>query len=145
MRHYRKTLKTYAKLRAKDERTMGCSYCSDYANGTFKLIAEGGTMLTVYNRVPYDMFEGQRVTDNIMVIPKRHVETLADFSDEEKLEHMTIVGNYERQGYDVYARGVGSITRSMTHQHTHLIKMENIKKQPNFLLFIRKPYILIDK
>lgn len=145
MRHYRKTLNEYAKRNANDKHLAGCSYCSDYKNGTYKLVAEGKTMVTVHNRVMYDMFEGQRVTENLMVIPIRHVESMADFTDEEKLEHMTILGSYEKQAYDVYARGVGNVTRSMLHQHTHLIKMENINKFPKILFFIRKPYFLFDR
>jgi hypothetical protein len=145
MRHYRKTIKTYSKLNANDKQLAGCSYCNDYKNKTFKMVREGRTMLIVHNRVSYDMFEGQRVTENLMVIPKRHVETLADFTDEEKLEHMAILGQYEKQCYDVYARGVGNVTRSMLHQHTHLIKMENVSKFPKVLLFISKPYFLFYK
>lgn len=145
MRHYRKTLKEYARRNANDKQLPGCSYCNDHKNKTYRLVAEGKTMVLVHNRVMYDMFEGQRVTENLMVIPIRHVKSLADFTDEEKLEYMTILGKYEKQNYDIYARGVGSVTRSMVHQHTHLIKMENINKLPRVLFFIRKPYFLFDR
>jgi hypothetical protein len=145
MRHYRKTLRTYAKLNANDKQLKGCSYCNDHKNKTYKLVREGKTMVITHNRVMYDMFEGQRVTENLMIIPIRHVESLDDFNDEEKLEYMTILGEYEKQNYDVYARGKGSVTRSMLHQHTHLIKMENRQKLPKILFFIRKPYFLFDR
>lgn len=145
MRHYRKTLKQYASKNAGDKKIPGCSYCNDYKNKTYKLVSEGKTMVLVHNRVMYDMFEGQRVTENLMVIPVRHVESLDEFTDEEKLEYMAILGKYEKQNYDVYARGKGSVTRSMLHQHTHLIKMENKNKLPKILFFIRKPYFLFDR
>src|SRR3982751_1710470 len=103
MRHYRKTLKEYAQRNADDKQHAGCSYCNDHIHKTYKLVKEGKTMVLVHNRVKYDMFEGQRVTENLMVIPIRHVESLADFTDEEKLEYMAILGEYEAQNYDVYA------------------------------------------
>jgi diadenosine tetraphosphate (Ap4A) HIT family hydrolase len=78
-----------------------------------------------------------------MVIPKRHAETLAEFTDQEKIDQMTIAGEYEAKGFNVYARGVGSVSRTVKHQHTHLIKLVN--KRSNFVLFARKPYFLIDK
>lgn len=144
MRHYRKTVKLYEKLKSKDEQLQGCSFCNDYKNGTFKLVSEGKTMLTVHIRLAYDLFEGQRVTDHLMIIPKRHVEAIAEFTDTEKLEQMTIMGEYEKLGYEIYARGVGAVSRSIAHQHTHLIKPENITKLPRFLLFINKPFFVID-
>jgi diadenosine tetraphosphate (Ap4A) HIT family hydrolase len=143
MRHYRKTLKTYAKLTAKDQQSSGCTFCNDYAGNNAKIVGENKTMFVIYNRVSYDMFEGQRVADHLMVIPKRHVESLDEFTDAEKLDQMAVMSEYEKQGYDIYARGVGNIARSVKHQHTHLIKTVN--KRAKFVLFANKPYILIDK
>jgi diadenosine tetraphosphate (Ap4A) HIT family hydrolase len=91
------------------------------------------------------MFEGQRVEDHLMVIPKRHAETVGEFTDREILDQMKIAGKYEMNGYDIYARGVGNISRTVKHQHTHLIKGDNKSKWPRFLLFIDKPYTLISK
>jgi diadenosine tetraphosphate (Ap4A) HIT family hydrolase len=88
------------------------------------------------------MFEGRRVVDHLMVIPKRHVETVAEFSDQEKIDQMTVIGEYEAKGYNVYARGVGSVTRSVRHQHTHLIKL--IDKRSKAVIYLKKPYVLID-
>jgi diadenosine tetraphosphate (Ap4A) HIT family hydrolase len=99
-------------------------------------------MYIIPNRVAYDMFEGRRVIDHLMVIPKRHVDTLQGFTDQEKVDHMTILGEYEAKGYNIYARGVGSVSRSVAHQHTHLIKM--VQKKSKFILFVEAPHILID-
>lgn len=145
MRHYRKTLKNYASKNANDKKLAGCSYCNDHKNGTYDLVKKGKTMVLFRNRVSYDMFEGQRVTEHLLVVPIRHVESIAEFTKEEKLEQMDIIGEYEKQTYDVYARGIGSVTRSMLHQHTHLIKMENKHKFPKFIFFIRKPYFLFER
>lgn len=143
MRHYRKTYKTYSSATTKDKkRTDICTLCNDYENSKGRIVAENGTMFLMANRVKYDMFEGQRVADHLMIMPKRHVETLADFTEAEKIDQMTILGDYEKQGYDVYARGVGNIMRSVKHQHTHLIKTVN--KHAKFLLYMEKPYVVID-
>lgn len=89
------------------------------------------------------MFEGRRVIDHIMVIPKHHRESLADFTDQEKTDQMAIMGDYESRGYNIYARGKGSISRSVDHQHTHLIKLSD--KKPSFVFFAERPHILFDK
>lgn len=143
MRHYRKTRRQYAKFNQGDKKLNGCTFCNEYEIKT-NIIFENETMLVIPNRVKYDMFEGQRVTDHFMVIPKRHVETLGDFTEQEIIDQMRIAGRYEKQGYDVYARGVGNPTRTVKHQHTHLIKCENKHKLPRLLFFIRKPYFLFD-
>jgi diadenosine tetraphosphate (Ap4A) HIT family hydrolase len=145
MRHYRKTVKEYAKFIAKDKQRTICTFCNELIGDRPNVITENDTMFIIPNRVSYDIFEGQRVTDHLMVIPKRHLETLSDFKDVEKLDQMNFLAEYEKKGYDVYARGVGNIARSVSHQHTHLIKTNNKKKWPRFLLFINRPYILISK
>lgn len=141
MHHYRKTLKTYATHNAKDKASTGCTFCNEI--GQSRIVHENDTMFIIPNRVSYDMFEGRRVLEHFMVIPKRHAETLAEFTDQEKIDQMTIAGEYEAKGFNVYARGVGSVSRTVKHQHTHLIKLVN--KRSNFVLFARKPYLLIDK
>jgi diadenosine tetraphosphate (Ap4A) HIT family hydrolase len=77
-----------------------------------------------------------------MVIPKQHHESLQAFNEAEKLDVMAVIGDYESRGYNVYARGVGSISRSVKHQHTHLIKMAD--KPSNLIIYARKPYLLVD-
>lgn len=99
-------------------------------------------MYVVPNRTKYDVFEGRRVLDHLMIIPVRHSETLADLTDKEKVDMMTIIGEYETKGYNVYARGVGSVSRSVTHQHTHLIKLE--EKPMKYFVHLKKPYILFN-
>jgi diadenosine tetraphosphate (Ap4A) HIT family hydrolase len=88
------------------------------------------------------MFEGRKVTDHVMVIPKRHHEDIQSFNDQEKIDAMAIIGDYEARGYNLYARGVGSPTRSVKHQHTHLIKL--VEKPSSVIIFARKPYFLLD-
>jgi hypothetical protein len=48
--------------------------------------------------VPYDVFEGRGVEDHLLLIPKRHLESLADFSDQEMLDMMHTVADHEKRG-----------------------------------------------
>lgn len=75
-----------------------------------------------------------------MVIPKRHVNSLGDLSAEERADIMATLGKYERQNYNIYARAPGNASRSVPHQHTHLIKISNRFNKGVF--FWQRPYIL---
>ena len=89
MYHYRKTRHKYAKLNSGDKKSTACTFCNEVAIGT-NITAENETMFLIPNRVSYDVFEGRGVTEHYMVIPKRHVETVVDFTDQEKIDQMTI-------------------------------------------------------
>ena len=140
MHHTRKTVKAYNQFNKYDKQNnIACSYC--HTLPTRNIIAETGTMVIVENRVPYDFFETRRTTkEHYLVIPKRHVESLEEFVDQEKLDLVTLLATYEAKGFNVYARGVGNMSRSQPHQHTHLIKLVN--KRPKLHLFVAKPYFL---
>lgn len=47
-----------------------------------------------------------------------------EFTDEEAKEILHIMTEYEKRGFSVYARAPKDTTRSVTHQHTHLILLE---------------------
>lgn len=95
--------------------------------------------MVVPNRIFYDVWELKDVTDHLMIIPKRHLSSFAEFTDVEKAEAMTLMGEYETNGYNVYARAVKSGQRTIEHQHTHLIKTHH--KLGRGLLNLQKPYI----
>ena len=140
MYHYRKTRITYRKHNANDVKLQECNFCRDQGDS---IIKENDTMYVIPNRVSYDVFESMRVLDHLMVIPKKHHETIATFSDEEKIDAMRLMGKYEAQGYSVYGRGMGSVSRSVKHQHTHLLKLDN--KPSSLVIYARKPYFMIAK
>jgi diadenosine tetraphosphate (Ap4A) HIT family hydrolase len=117
-----------------------CTFCREDTQTS--VLRQADTMFVIPNRVSYDMFEGRKVIDHVMVIPKRHLESIELFNDTEKIEAMSIIGEYEARGYNVYARGVGSVSRSVKHQHTHLIKLTD--KPSRLIIYARKPYILLD-
>jgi len=142
MLHYPKTRRKYIKFNKKDATKNQCAFCGD-ENLEARLVEKTETMLVIPNRVAYDIFENRRVLDHLMILPSRHVELVSDFTDQEKKELIDLIGEYEALGYSIYARGFGSISRSVKHQHTHLIKLDNTL--PKLSVYIRKPYILFHK
>jgi diadenosine tetraphosphate (Ap4A) HIT family hydrolase len=140
MYHYRKTRQKYARHNSGDKKLDVCTFCNEVKLKK-NIIEEGKTMFIINNRVFYDIFEGRKVLDHRMIIPKRHVESFEDFTGEEALEMLQTSARYEKDGYNVYARGVGSIGRTVKHQHTHLIKTDN--KPAKAFVYIRKPHYMI--
>lgn len=134
MNHYRKTIKKYRER----QKTEGCPFCSEATLAG--AIKETPHAYIIPNLTQYDLWELHDVTDHMLVIPKRHVKSLLELTEKERLEIMDIVANYEAQNYNVYARGVDFVKKSVGHQHTHLIKASN--KKPRISLFLQKPYLL---
>lgn len=135
MFHYRKTRKIY-KNYPKPEI---CNFCDpDTRKNT---IYETEYSYIVPNRVFYDVWEMKSVTDHLLLMPKRHVHTYDELTDTEKLDLMNIMGKYESEHYDVYARASHNKQRSVDHQHTHLIKTD--PKHARASLAVKKPYLLI--
>ena len=104
-------------------------------------IAETAHAFIVPNRVFYDLWELRTVTNHLLVIPKRHVRSLSELTKAERLDIMNVLADYEGNDYNVYARAVNSLQRSVAHQHTHLIKTGT--RQGRFSIFLKKPYFLL--
>lgn len=142
MKHYRSTFKQYRKHAKSDVgREIVCAFCDP--SHIEEIITETDTMRVVRNRVKYDMFDGDRVVDHLMVVPKEHRVSVADFTDQELIDAFRLAGEYEQQGYGIYARGKGAATRSIAHQHTHLMKLAN--KPAKLIVYASRPYILFDR
>lgn len=141
MHHFRKTWQTYQTHQKADRLRDDCTLCIERNLDT--VMHMGETMYIVKNRVQYDMFEGRRVEDHLLVMPKLHKESLLEFTASEQQEMMDIISDYESKGYGFYGRGVGSLTRSVKHQHTHLIKLA--AKRPKFIIVVNKPYVVLTK
>ena len=135
----RKEVKLYDKYQATVDKA-SCSFCHLKESGE-QMVLETESFLVVRNLFPYSIWDGQRVVDHLMVVPKRHTDTLSDLSPSQAAEFLKIIGDYEREGYNVYARAPGSHMKSIVHQHTHLIKTAGLPKK--FLFLLRKPYIRV--
>lgn len=137
MNHYRKTIHKYKSR----QNTSGCPFCSPITMK--KAVYEDKFVYVVPNLTQYDLWELHDVENHLLVIPKRHVETLAELNDKESIAVLEQAAKYELLGYSIYARGVGFVKRSVKHQHTHLIKVTN--KKPRLALFVQSPYFLFKK
>jgi diadenosine tetraphosphate (Ap4A) HIT family hydrolase len=135
MYHYRKTRKVYKSFPKPET----CQFCD--ISQMEHIIEETLHARIIKNRVYYDVWESRDVSDHLMIIPKRHVRTLNDLTDEERVDIMKLIGKYEADHYNVYARSMESVTRSVPHQHTHLIKAE--PKLARVTIAVRRPYWLI--
>lgn len=134
--HYRKTRRKYVTLRNGD---VTCPFCD--RKTLQKPIFETDSFFVIQNRTPYDLWELHDVIGHLLVVPKKHVESISELSDAEIVAIMRKIAEYETEGYNVYMRGAHFMRRSVGHQHTHLIKAAD--KEPRFSLFLKKPYFLI--
>ena len=95
------------------------------------------------NRFPYEVWDGCKVIDHLMIIPTRHVASIVELTSEEKIEYVNLLGEYEEKGYAVYSRALGGATRSIVHLHTHLIKLDS--RPIRSLVYLEKPHVLYYK
>ena len=116
-----------------------CVFC-DINKDHEQYVSEGRYFKIITNKFPYSFWDGQNVEDHLMIVPIKHTVSFAEMSNEEKIEYLSFVEDYEKLGYDIYARAPQSIVKSVLHQHTHLIKPSG--KGKNIAILIRKPYLL---
>lgn len=92
----------------------------------------------VCNLFPYHIWDGSRTGEHLMIVPKRHVDSIAHFTNDEQLAYMQLLARYESAGYSIYLRAAASGRKTVAHQHTHLIQVgQAIKTQ----VFIERPHI----
>lgn len=117
-----------------------CAFCV-IGKSDDQLVRWGKHFKVIKNIFPYSIWDGQGVADHLMLVPKQHTDTLADLPPEAAAEYVRLVGEYEQQGYNVYARAPSSTIKSVLHQHTHFIKP--LPGQKRFVFMLKKPYIRI--
>lgn len=100
-----------------------CDFCNLVQVPTEQVIDEHAHFLRIKNRFPYAVWDSKSVTDHQMIIPKRHLVELNEFTPDEAQEFLNLITEYEHLGFSLYARSTEDRTRSVVHQHTHLIKL----------------------
>lgn len=133
--HYRRVRKAYRKIPKLDL----CPFCDPH-NQAQRIVEESEHAYVIENMVHYSQWEMRSVVDHLMIIPKRHVTNLQELTKAERSDIIDLMAKYETKGYDIFARSPISKSRSVPHQHTHLLKTDG--KPGRALLFLRKPYIL---
>ena len=96
-----------------------CIFCNA---PEFQVVEDLEYFQVLKNTFPYYVWDFREVVDHLLLVPKRHVVTMLDLSDEEKKEYIEVMSQYEGAGYNLYTRTRGSKARSVNHIHTHLIK-----------------------
>jgi diadenosine tetraphosphate (Ap4A) HIT family hydrolase len=132
----------YAKHRKEIHTKTECIFC-DYKSSDTGFISETKSFKILENLFPYSQWDGQGVLDHVMIIPKKHTDTLSDLSAPEAVEFVDLIGSYESKGYSIYSRAPSSTRKTVVHQHTHLIKLDNNTKK--LIFYSKKPHIRILK
>ncbi len=104
-----------------ESRADECSLCSKIEPGD--VVEKTKHLIVVKNMFPYYIYENQPVREHLMIVPKRHIFSLKDFTDDEAQEYLQILLKYEPQNYTIYSRAADNSSRSQPHLHTHLIKV----------------------
>lgn len=137
----RKKHKEFVKFfRASKQR--GCDFCNLPSPGN-EIVESTTHFWVIKNFFPYDVWDSSGVKDHLLVIPKRHIDSIGHFNPKEQAAYGKIIGKYDLQGYSAYARAAGNVIKSVPHQHTHLMALDNKPKQ--FLLYLKSPRFMISK
>jgi diadenosine tetraphosphate (Ap4A) HIT family hydrolase len=135
-RAHQRAYNTYRKYK-----TPGCQFC-EFTIDLDHVLEEHKLFWIVRNLFPYHIWDGSRTGEHLMIVPKRHVDSIAHFTDEERVAYMGLLARYESTGYSIYLRASQSGRKTVAHQHTHLIQVgKGIKAQ----LFIERPHINITR
>jgi diadenosine tetraphosphate (Ap4A) HIT family hydrolase len=137
-----KAHKAYMQHRRVTKDQSACTFCA-INEGHPELVELTKSHKVITNKFPYSQWDGQGVVEHLMIVPKKHTDSLNDLDFEESHEYLQLVSYYEKRGYNIYARSPVSNRKTILHQHTHLIKLDNRSKK--IILFLRKPRIIFFK
>lgn len=127
-----------AELRYKKEQAKNsCPFCDSAA---VEIIAQTENFYILKNIFPYNIWDRRKVKNHLLVVSKKHHESLHEIDRNLIGEYAAIISNYAGLGFDVFTRGKGSITKTVAHFHTHLIKTYG--KKFNKVHFHADPYEL---
>lgn len=135
-----KAQKAYRKHRKNNPLHEQCDFC-EFTIMSPQVVAEHPHFWHVRNIFPYSVWDECRVIEHTMIVPKRHVISLSELTDEESIEYTKLIGQLEAKGCNIYSRSDASATKSVPHQHTHAIKTNG--KRLKFLHFNSTPHILL--
>lgn len=136
-RKQNKTYRDYINTLPKDAT---CQFC-EINQESSQFVSGSDDFKVIRNIFGYSIWDSQKVSDHLMIVPVQHTDTLADISPKAAQEFVKLISQYEQEGYNVYARAPGSNMKSVIHQHTHLIKLGGTRVRA--FLHLRKPYVRI--
>jgi diadenosine tetraphosphate (Ap4A) HIT family hydrolase len=122
-RHYRTIINEakYGKHLRATRNSVDCPFCS-ITSSSKQLISESQHFKVIYNIFPYNKWDYSNVTEHLLLIPKQHTDNLGTLPPAAMQEFVELISKYESIGYDIFARSPHSKSKTVKHQHTHLIK-----------------------
>lgn len=130
--------KKYAVYR-KSKKDSVCDFCNFNADDS-RVLKEYDNFWIIKNMFGYDIWDNMKVIEHLMIVPKKHTESINTLDSKALAEYGKIIAEYDKKGYSFYARAAENISKSVPHQHTHLLKFDGKRKKIS--IFIEKPYIL---
>ncbi len=118
----------------KNNKSSDCIFC-EINNKFEQQLQETKYFKVIKNIYSYTLWDGVAVEDHLMIVPKKHTDTLSDLSSVEAKEFVDLLGRYEKAGYNVYARAPDSVRKTVVHQHTHLIKINGKVRRLIFTIY----------
>jgi diadenosine tetraphosphate (Ap4A) HIT family hydrolase len=80
------------------------------------------TMVVYRNDFPYEYLDGQLIQEHLLLVPRRHLGLLRDFTREERDDYWELLATYHQAGYSSLTRSATDTHRSVPlHLHTHLL------------------------
>lgn len=134
-----KNEKIYINYR-KNNPSNGCDFCQFSQAGSERIVKEAKHFWIVKNVFGYDTWDNLNVKSHLMIVPKNHIESLAQLPKAWLKEYIELVADYETKGFSIYLRAMNNASKTVPHMHTHLIQLGN--KSNKIYLFLRKPYFL---
>lgn len=119
-----------------------CAFCG-FNSESPQVVREFEHFRLAHNQFGYDIWEGCKVREQYMIVPKRHLLSMNEMNRDERAEYIDLICAYESEGYSLYTRSPDNITKSVPHLHTHLLKLD--KKRIDMVLYLRKPHILMSR
>ena len=123
----------------RNNKPVGCAFCA-IGKGSQQLVRQYEYFSVIKNIFPYSLWDNQKVADHLMIVPKKHTDTISAFTQPEAAEYVKLLGEYETQHYNVWARAASSPIKTVVHQHTHLIKPKGRARV--FVFLLRKPFYI---
>lgn len=109
-----------------------CPFCGIESDDP-AVVLEENSMYVIKNRFPYSTFDGQEVTEHLLLIPKRHIISLGGLALREKDDYFGLYAKLEDQGYSAMTRAPGANSRSIQgHVHTHQMKYGRLVSRQQF-------------
>lgn len=95
----------------------------------------------IRNNYPYSLWDSSRVKEHLMIVPKRCVDSISSFNSEELQEFGQLLQKFESKDFNFYGRNSRSSIKTISHQHTHLLQINNLRIR--FIFYLKKPRIRI--